>query len=173
VGVPMIMAGPQVPSQSVVTAPVSHVDIYPTLLQVASMTAAEAASGPGRSLFEITGADTDRAVLSEYHAGGSITGCFMLRQGRWKYNYYVGYPPELFDLEADPTEAKDLGLDPAYRQVREQCEVALRKIVDPEEANARAFADQSATVERHGGVDVVRRRGHPGEHSMDRQLGVE
>ena len=32
----------------------------------------------------------------------------MLRNGRYKYNYYVGYPPELFDLAADPGEERNL-----------------------------------------------------------------
>lgn len=173
VGVPMIMAGPQVPADTVVATPVAHVDIYPTLLQISGKSASEDEMGPGRSLLEISDIDSDRAVLSEYHAGGSITGCIMLRQGRWKYIHYVGYAPELFDLEADPLEARDLGMDPAYKEIRKQCEAALRNIVDPEAANAKAFADQKATIQHHGGVEAVRRRGHPGEHSMDRKLGIE
>ena len=32
----------------------------------------------------------------------------MLRNGRYKYNYYVGYKPELFDLSADPGEERNL-----------------------------------------------------------------
>lgn len=158
VAVPLILAGPGV-AQAVNTAPVSHIDIAPTL------------TGTGPSL--LAASDPERAILSEYHAGGSITGCFMLRLEKWKYHYYVGHAPELFDLTADPHEAHDLGTDPAYEPVRQRCEAALRAIVDPEAADARAFADQAATIARHGGADAVRRRGHPGEHSLDRKLGVE
>jgi arylsulfatase A-like enzyme len=97
----------------------------------------------------------------------------MLRQGRWKYTYYVGHQPELYDLATEPLEGRDLGLSPAHAGIRAALEAALRRIVDPEAADARAFADQAATIERHGGVEVLRRRGHPSEHSMDRRLGVE
>ena len=42
--------------------------------------------------------DPTRTVFSEYHAFASPSAAFMLRNGRYKYNYYVGYEPELFDL---------------------------------------------------------------------------
>ena len=32
----------------------------------------------------------------------------MLRQGDWKYNVYVGYEPQLFNLKQDPDEIKNL-----------------------------------------------------------------
>ena len=58
---------------------------------------------PGASLFAVAdGATPTRPVISEYHAIGSVAGAFMLRFGRWKYCHYVAYPPQLFDLEADP-----------------------------------------------------------------------
>ena len=68
---------------------------------------------PGRSLFEIGNApdDPERTVFSEYHAFASPSAAFMLRNGRFKYNYYVGYPPELFDLAADPGEERNLARD--------------------------------------------------------------
>ena len=59
-------------------------------------------------------ADPDRAILSEYHAAGAVSGAFMLRKGRFKLNWYIGFPPELFDLQADPEELTDLAGDPAF-----------------------------------------------------------
>jgi choline-sulfatase len=114
-----------------------------------------------------------RHVFSEYHAGGSTTACFMLRMGRWKYHHYVAFAPELFDLQGDAAESNDLGTHPAYADVRAECAAALHEIVDPNAVNARAFADQAATIDRHGGAAAIRRRGHPGEHSLDRRLGLE
>ena len=32
----------------------------------------------------------------------------MIRHGKWKYVHYVGLPPMLFDLEADPAEKTTL-----------------------------------------------------------------
>ena len=40
----------------------------------------------------------------------------MLRKGKYKYHYYVGYRPELFDLKADPEELHDLA-EMAYKPV--------------------------------------------------------
>ncbi len=57
----------------------------------------------GDSLIDVIAqGDADRAVLSEYHDGASPSGIFMLRTQRWEYVHYVGYPPQQFDLEADP-----------------------------------------------------------------------
>ena len=54
----------------------------------------------------------------------------MLRELRHKYVYYVGAPPQLFDLEADPEELTDLGTDRAYARQRSAFEARLRAILD-------------------------------------------
>ncbi len=173
-GIPLLLSGPGVPKGRTVVTPVSHVDILPTLLEASGGLDEAQNERPGRALNGlIRREEPTRYVFSEYHAGGSITGCFMVRFENWKYIHYTGYEPELYDLAADPHEGNDLSGDPAYRQIRYLCERLLRSIVDPKKATELAFADQVATVARHGGVDAVRRRGHPGEHSMDRNLGVE
>jgi arylsulfatase A-like enzyme len=38
---------------------------------------------------------------------------FMVRSRQWKYVHFERYPPQLFDLEADPSELEDLGRSPA------------------------------------------------------------
>jgi choline-sulfatase len=171
VGVPLILAGPGVASGQVVDESVSHIDLLPTLLHVAGDSDDNGLTGCSllKSGKELAG----RHIFSEYHAGGSITGCFMLRMGRWKYHHYVGFAPELFDLSSDAAESTNLGTHPAYADVRARCEAALHEIVDPNEVNARAFEDQAGTIDRHGGAATIRLRGHPGEHSLDRQLGLE
>ncbi len=45
----------------------------------------------------------------------------MLRSGRYKYVHMDGYRPQLFDLEADPLETRDLGADPAHAGVIAAC----------------------------------------------------
>lgn len=170
VGVPLIVAGPDIAAGVVQDRPVSHVDIHPTLLALAGIVAASY-DGPGASL--LGSPAQPRAVLSEYHAGASITGCFMLRTGQWKYMCYPGYAPQLFDLARDPSEAHDLAGSDGHREILALCDRELRRIVDPEAVNEEAFAAQAATIERHGGADAVKKRGHPGEHAVDRRLGVE
>jgi choline-sulfatase len=83
----------------------------------------------------------------------------MIRHGKYKYVHYVGLPPMLFDLEADPYERIDLGRDPAYRQVIARCEERLRKVVDPETVDELAKADQRAHIEKHGGKEAILKRG--------------
>ena len=158
--VPLIMAGPSVSEGKRVSAPVSLVDIYPTIIEcTGEEDAPDEAPKPGTSLLSVAAGDVpERTVLSEYHASGSITGEFMLRVGRWKYHYYVGYEPQLFDLETDPHETVDLAADPEHAETLAMCEVELRKVVDPEAANDLAFQDQAAKIEALGGLDVISQR---------------
>jgi choline-sulfatase len=152
--VPMILAGPGVPI-GVRREPVSHVDVYPTVMQ--SM-GAEAPEASGTSLL---GEIPQRCVLSEYHASSSRAGEYMIRNGRWKYVYFVRYPdrPELFDLESDPEELHDLGTNPKYEKVKKECHEKLRGILDPEEVDRRAKRRQGEIVAAHGGREAVIRRG--------------
>ena len=82
----------------------------------------------------------------------------MLRDLRHKYVYYVGAPPQLFNLEADPEELTDLGTDPAYARQRTALETRLRDILDPELVDKEAKADQTRMAEQYGGFEMLRRR---------------
>jgi choline-sulfatase len=162
VAVPLIVAGEDVPAGRIERTPVSLVDLYPTFLEGLGvpLDAGERTTLPGRSLFSvIRDPDPARVVFSEYHAAGSVTGAYMIRRGRWKYIHYVGLAPQLFDLEADPTEARDLGTSEAHVAVREELEAQLRRIVDPERASELAFEDQARRLARHGGAEKVLERG--------------
>ena len=160
-GIPLIMAGPDVPSCNVCPTPVSLVDGFQTFIQALGARPDPAdASLPGHSLLDIAqGYVPNRSVLSEYHATGAMTGCYMIRHRQYKYIHYVGLPPMLFDLETDPFERNDLGRDANYAQVVAECEARLRRIVDPEAADAQARGDQRAHIEKNGGVDAILKRG--------------
>jgi choline-sulfatase len=160
-GVPMIMAGPGVPENRVVTEPVSLVDVFPTVLECAGVEPAPAdADLPGTSLLAAAqGGVPQRTVLSEYHAVASPSGSFMIRRGRFKLIYYCGYAPMLFDLENDPFERCDLAGTPGYADELKACEAQLRAIVDPEAIDRLAHADQRAMIERLGGKETIMRRG--------------
>ncbi len=164
VGIPLIISGSDVPQRRRCSTAVSLVDIYPTILQaVGTAIKAEESPLPGRSLFEIASAPAyERTVLSEYHAAGSITGMFMIRQGRWKYVYYPGYRPQLFDLATDPSEINDLAERQDHRTVLNACEQRMREILDPEAVNESAFAEQSVRIQALGGTDRIRMEGEYG-----------
>jgi choline-sulfatase len=157
-GVPMILAGPGVPSGKRIDTPVSHVDAFPTLMEIAG----EKMPGgfPGVSLLSIAdGAKPNRTVLSEYHGMGSSTGAFAVRVGKWKYVHYAKYGPQLFDLEADPDETTDLAESPAHAKVLEQCRTALYSVCDPQEVDRRARARQAELLALNGGREAVIKRG--------------
>ena len=86
----------------------------------------------------------------------------MVRRGRWKYHLYVGFAPELFDLETDPEELVDLGKSDGHAAIRSAMHILLPDICDPEEVNDRAFQDQAALIERVGGREVALGLGAPG-----------
>ncbi len=162
VGVPLIMRGAGIPAGHVADTPVSLLDFYPTFLDGLGLPldADEQHQLPGRSLFSLLEQPwPDRTIFSEYHAAGAVSGGFMVRKGRWKYIHYVGMAPQLFDLETDPHERTDLGEDPEFATLRGLLDAELRRIVDPEAADAQAFADQAAMLERHGGAAEVLQRG--------------
>lgn len=158
--VPLIMAGPDVPVGRVVETASSLADVYPTVTDLMRVTPDEI-ERPGTSLVALANAEDDpeRAVFSEYHAAGARSGAFMIRKGAWKYVYYCGLAPQLFNLETDPEELQDLGTDEAYAAKREELHQALLDVCDPEAVDRQAKADQAAIIAAHGGVDAVLERG--------------
>ena len=158
IGVPLVMAGPDIPEGRAVEQIVSHVDLFPTIVESVGASL-EAGDGdlPGISLWPaIETSETDRVGFAEFHAAGSKSGIFMLRDGDWKLVYHVGMPAQLFNLANDPDEANDLG--PAHPEIK-SLEARLREICDPEAVDAQAKADQRAWIEHWGGRDAVMAEG--------------
>lgn len=151
-GIPMVLAGPGLPEGQVCDTPVSLIDVAPTMAAVAGI----AASYPGTSLIDIAGGERpDRTILAEYHAAGSDTAMFALCRDRWKLVSYVGAPSQLFDLQDDPNETTDLAALPAHADTLARLTAMLHNILDPDEVNDRAFADQAALIAQHGGAEAI------------------
>lgn len=167
--VPLIMVGPDIPEGRVCTTNVNLVDLGPTFLESAGL---EPSNDQGalaaRSLLRIAQQqdDPNRLGFSEYHAVGSPAAGYMLAQGRFKYHYYVGYRPELFDIELDPEETCDLALDPGYSDAVAQFERQLRVILDPETVDRQAKDAQNAYVAQFGGAEAAAAIGTPGATPM-------
>ena len=160
--IPMIVAGPGVPENKVSSTPVTLLDVAPTVLGAAGLTELAAGSNlPGRSLVELAQAkpDADRVAFCEYYAAAADRAAFMIRKGRFKYIHYVGYEPELFDLQSDPEELTDLAGAAAYKPVVAKYEKILRGIVDPDAADEAAYRDQTALVDANGGREALIARG--------------
>ena len=136
VRVPLIIAPfdvPRFPNAAGITVTnfTSHVDILPTLMDLAG---APTPSGVrGQSLVPLmnpvsAGAEAETAprreyVCAEYHSNLGSTGSFMIRSGKWKLITFghtfawfnaTAYMPQLFDLDADPLELTDVsGANPS------------------------------------------------------------
>lgn len=160
--IPMILSGPDVPRGKRCHTPVSQVDLYPTVLDaVGAAPDAEDRSLPGASLLAIAAQpdQVERVVLSQYHAGGAVSGAYMLRRGAYKYIYYVGFPPELYNLAADPEELDNLAVRPEHAQTLAEFATLLREHLDPETVDHMAKADQRKLIEHYGGPEAVLARG--------------
>ncbi|MCC6533443.1 MAG: sulfatase-like hydrolase/transferase [Burkholderiales bacterium] len=159
IGVPLIAAGPGLPRARSCAQLVSHVDLYPTLLESVGVAPYEADSAlPGISLFPaMTGCeDLERPVFAEYHAQGSKAGSFMLRQRSEKLIYHVGMPSQYYDLDADPDETQDLGSCIGAVSKIDALAARLRRVCNPEAVDAQAKADQRRMAEHWGGPQQLR-----------------
>jgi choline-sulfatase len=164
-GVPLIVAGESIPQGRVIDTVANLVDVYPFIVDCVGETGAGIIEPdhPGISIARLAnGENPKRTVLSEYHGMGSTTGAFAIRHSRFKYIHYVKYRPQLFDLELDPDEERDLHGDPRYAKIFEECESKLRALLSPEEVDARAKKRQAEQLERHGGREAVIARGDLG-----------
>lgn len=156
VGVPLLLAAPGLEPGSRCATPVSLVDIYPTALDCLDIApGAYDRTLPGRSLLETAAApaDPDRTVYAEYLAFGCYSGAFMIRDGHYKYVYYPGERPQLFDLERDPEEHTDLAEDPALEPVLAAYHKKLLAVCDPDATERCAEAAQKACLDSYGGRD--------------------
>ena len=107
--VPLLIRHPgHVPAGKCIAAPVSLIDLSPTLLEYAGV--AIPATAEGMSLRPLLEGRTDHAphpVMCQRHGGR------MIRDARWKYAWYAMGEQWLFDLASDPGETRNLIDDPA------------------------------------------------------------
>jgi arylsulfatase A-like enzyme len=144
VKVPLIVCDPSPAAEAargvVCDELVETIDLVPTFLEALGRDPAEQSHRlEGRSLVPIlhglTPASWRRYAISEYDYSlpvGARLGVesrdarlFMVADRRWKYIHAVGFRPMLYDLEADPSEFRDLGADPAYEAERQRLASAL------------------------------------------------
>lgn len=143
VRIPLIARAPNAPTERRVVGDVSLVDVLPSLLVFAG--GRPEAHLPGRDLSAVIRGEASPGgpVFSEYHTFGMEHAGYMLKQGRYKYNYYVNHSPQLFDLATDPDELRDLSISPEYQSIREDLDQQLHALVDPEVIDRKARQDQA------------------------------
>ena len=137
--IPMVIANPSVVQARAISAPVTPVDVLPTLLDVAH--AGTGAAIPdaidaldGHSLWPaFSSRDTplpERTVASEYLAEGTGAPMLMLREGTFKYTRCQTDPEQLFDPASDPHELTNLASATTqaqwWRRAQEAAKFAVR-----------------------------------------------
>ncbi len=118
--VPLLMVAPQQRTPKRVATPVSLHDLLPTLVELAGGDANDIVGDiDGRSVLSLVHGreDSERAAYAEYCAEGSVGPMIMIRRGQFKFNYCAADPVQLFDLEADPQEARNLANEPSHALV--------------------------------------------------------
>ena len=140
VRVPMIVAGPGVPKGRTERSAVAQVDLIATLMKAGG---ASTSGLRGHSLFD--GSHPGYAY-GESHSEGNCTGSFFIREGDWKYFYFTGDEPLLFDLKDDPGEFQNLAGNRRYADVRRKLDARLTSLVNPDEITDRAFQKQETVL---------------------------
>ena len=160
--VPLVVHSPTRFKPKRVSAPVSLVDILPTITDLAGV---EEPAGPdtlaGRSLLGLLqdrpddGPAEKREVVGEYMGEGAIAPIVMIRRSDLKYVHSPVDPDQLYDLEVDPHERVNLAADPDWSaRVKE-----FRDRVDRDWDMDALFADVVADQARRRLVNAALRTG--------------
>lgn len=161
--VPLVVSLPQRMADglagTVCEAPVSLVDLLPTVLGVAGTKEEEALPVDGIDLLAALragGVPEERPVFAELHSEGVNAPCYMVRRGRHKYLYFHGHGEQLFDLESDPGEWRDLSDDPRCSGPKEELRRLILERFDPDETTRRIEASKR---KRHIVGEAMKRNG--------------
>lgn len=144
-------------------APVGLIDLYPTLCDAAGISTPDSCEGISLASLIDGG---EQATARECVFSESVlikkpehAGC-MVRQGQFKYSYYLDGHDELYDLENDPGENRNLSENPRQTDIRQ----ALRKrIID--------FWEPEKQIERYHGAPKMPHEKHFYPYSNQFVLG--
>jgi arylsulfatase A-like enzyme len=160
--VPLIVRGPGAPRGRVVDAALVNTDWMPTILELAGAPPAAALDGVSQARLLRTGRPAPGARSFFWHLphytnqGSRPAGA--VRDGRWKLvEHYDDGRAELYDLEEDAAETRDLGSAQPQR-VRElrQRLVAWRQSVGAQENTPNANVDETAYRRIYSEFDASR-----------------
>lgn len=154
--IPLVVHAPGRFAPARVSAPVSLVDVVPTIAELVGGDLPDEALA-GRSLVPLCEGTpaAERSVLGEYMAEGSLAPIVMIRRGRWKYVHCAADPDQLYDLVADPDERHDLAAEPAHAATLDAFRDEVADRWDLEQLHRDVLRDQA----RRRYVDTALRQG--------------
>lgn len=131
--VPLVMAGPRIPRRDV-DDPVEILDLYPTLVELASLPARRGLEG--QSLVPQMKGDrrTRPAITTANRRNHAV------RTARWRYIRYADGSEELYDRRIDPYEWTNLAKDPTHRRTLRGLATWLPKVDRPAVPGSRSRA---------------------------------
>ncbi len=142
--VPLVVYRPDGKGLSRIVAPVSLLDLLPTLVDLGGGDAgAFVTPHEGRSLLPLLAKDDpQRVTMAEHIDGGTKAPRVMLRRGARKIVVSEAYPTQLYDLAADPGETRNLADDPAFQPELEPLLEAVEAIWDLPRLRAEVMQSQ-------------------------------
>ena len=142
--VPLMIAGRGI-EPARIAEPTSNLDICPTLCDLAGIgREAIAPWTDGVSLkLALHGGARGGPVPMEYAAEGSIAPMVAIRTTTHKFVHCPADPPQLFDLEADPLERRNLAADPAHAGLVAEFEAEVARRWDIARFDAEVRASQA------------------------------
>ena len=114
VGVPLVVRAPGITGAGARSkTPVSQVQVLPTLLELCGLPPVSGLDGASfmQDLRDPT-RTRDTTVFAEYNLR-TPRAKSMIRRGDFKYSYYTGDMAEMYNLREDPSEMRNLALEPA------------------------------------------------------------
>ncbi|HEX8614027.1 MAG TPA: choline-sulfatase [Telluria sp.] len=163
--VPLIVHAPQRFKANRVAASVSHVDLLPTLVELAHHGAPSALDTDGQSLLpHLEQRGGHDAVAAEYLAEGALAPIVMLRQGEYKFIHSPADPDQLYHLPGDPDELRNLAQDPASADVLQRFRAQTARRWKLGELHQQVIASQA----RRHLIDAAHRCG--AHHAWDYQV---
>jgi choline-sulfatase len=114
--IPLIVHAPGRYAARRVAGSASLVDILPTLSELAGRDPADHATPlDGRSLApQLAGEPGPDEVIGEYVAEGAVAPLVMIKSGRYKFVHSPVDPDQLYDLQDDPDEVRNLAAVPQH-----------------------------------------------------------
>ena len=109
-----------------------NVDTVPTLLELAG---AKALTCHGQSAAPIVTGKGKRPkrefVIGQYHGKQTwVNPIRTIRTSKWKYNLYIDWGEELYDLQKDPNEVSNLAENPKYLRQKTKMKALLDKWIE-------------------------------------------
>nr|XP_061809054.1 LOW QUALITY PROTEIN: choline-sulfatase-like [Nerophis lumbriciformis] len=146
--VPLIISAPKHFPSRRISDPVSHVDLLPTLVDIAkadqpNFTYPEPIAG--QSLLPLLQNEQTTAthdVIGEYMAEGCTSPLLMIRREHYKYIFCENDPAQLYDLDADPEERDNLATKPEFAELAENFRQEVFQRWNPADIKQVVIADQ-------------------------------